>query len=123
MAPDALLWVAVVAVIAWRVESVLRVRTAWRRHLEERELALRERELALTERRSAVMDEVPELPLDLKLRCNSETELWAKEQMRSVVEQLWRKHGDWDRVRSEVSQMDAQAVMAELGWSQTEVVS
>lgn len=110
-------------VVGWRVEGLVRAWLGARRTLEERTLALRERELALAERRAEGSEEMPPLPLDLVSRVNGETEPWAREQVLSLVQQLWRKHKSWDPVRHELSTADAHAVIAELGWSQTGVVS
>lgn len=93
------------------------------RALRERQLALEERRLALEEQRVASNEDMPEMPLDLAMRCNNETEIWAREQMRSVVQQLWAKHKNWDGVRTEMAALDAAAVALEMGWSQTHAVS
>lgn len=102
------------------------VAVAWMRDtraLRERALALEERRLALEEKRQAALEDMPEMPLDLVMRCNNETELWAREQMRAVVQQLWAKHRSWDGVRTEVAALDAAAVALEMGWSQSPAVS
>lgn len=94
-----------------------------RRVLTERRLALQERELALQERRAEGIEEMPPLPADLQMRVNAETELWARDQVRALVQQLWNKHKQWDAVRAEMSNADAAAVMQTFGWSQTSVLS
>lgn len=123
--PDLALAVVAAAagVLGWRFDGLVRTWLASRRAVEERTLALRERELALAERRAEGSEEMPALPLDLLARVNGETEPWAREQVLSLVQQLWRKHKSWDPVRHELSTADAHAVIAELGWSQTGVVS
>lgn len=94
-----------------------------RQATELRRLALEERRLALEERRQASHEDMPEMPLDLMMRCNNETELWAREQMRTVVQQLWAKHRTWDGVRTEMAALDAASVALEMGWSQSPAVS
>jgi hypothetical protein len=126
MPTDALLTLAgfaLVGAILWRLEGVVRVYLAQQRDREQRELGIREREVTLAERRAEGIEEMPPLPLDLQSRVNLETEDWAREQVRSLVQQLWTKHKHWDPVRAELANLDAQAVMSELGWSQTRVVS
>lgn len=111
-------------VVGWRIDGLIRSFMASRRAVEERTLSLRERELLLAERRAEGSEEMPALPLDLQARVNRETEPWAREQVSSLVQQLWRKHRAWDPVRHEMSTADAHAVISELGWSQiTGVVS
>lgn len=111
------------ALVGWRVEAGLRALAAQRIKLQARELALAERRLALEEQRQAANEDMPAMPLDLVMRCNNETETWAREQMRSVVQQLWGKHRNWDGVRTEMAAMDAAALASEMGWSQTRQVS
>lgn len=91
--------------------------------LDEQRLALETRRLALEEQRAAAIEDMPAMPLDLVMRCNNETETWAREQMRSVVQQLWAKHRSWEGVRSEMAAMDAAALASEMGWSQSRQVS
>lgn len=110
-------------VVGWRFDGLVRTWLASRRAVEERTLALRERELALAERRAEGSEEMPPLPFDLLSRVNGETEPWAREQVLALVQQLWRKHKAWDPVRHEMATADAHVVIAELGWSQTGVVS
>lgn len=123
MPVEALVWGAVGGVVAWRAERLLRGLWRDRQALAERTLALKERELALAEQRQAANEDMPEMPLDLQMRCGNESELWAREQMRSVVQQLWAKHRNWDGVRVEVAALDAASVALEMGWSQTQAVS
>lgn len=123
MSLASVVWAVVLALVAWRAEMALRAVWRGRVALQERELALRERELALVEQRQTVSEELEELPADLQLRIRAESELWAQGQLRSLVQQLYARHKDWDMVRAEVSAMDAAAIMAEHGWSQTAVVS
>ena len=120
MSPVAAIAVVVVALVAGAVSY------AWLREMRvvrERQFALEERRLALEEQRQAASEEMPEMPLDLVMRCNAETEIWAREQMRSVVSQLWVKHKNWDGVRTEMAALDAAAIALEMGWSQTNAVS
>ena len=123
MSAVAVVWGVVLAVVAWRADAALRV--VWQRRLavQERELALRERELSLKEQRQALAGSAEEVPADLQLRIRAESELWAQDQLRSLVQQLYARHADWDMVRAEVSAMDAAAIMAEHGWSQSSAVS
>jgi hypothetical protein len=114
---------AALTVLGWRVEHIVRAWLASRDAFEARTLAIREREVALAEQRAQGSEEMPPLPLDLVGRVNGETEPWAREQVQSLVQQLWRKHKAWDAVRSELATLDAHAVMAEQGWSQTGLLS
>lgn len=125
MAADALalLGLAAGGLALWRVDRLWQRVHASRQAVQERELALREREMALMEKRVQEPDEAMQLPTDLQLRVNAESQQWAREQMLSLVRQLYGKHKNWDAVRMEVQQLDAQAVMAEFGWSQVSGVS
>lgn len=115
--------IALMGVVCWRLEGVVRAYLAQQREQTARELTIREREMTLAEKRAEGSEEMPALPLDLQVRVNTETEDWARDQVRSLVQQLWTKHKAWDPVRAELANLDAQAVMSELGWSQTRVVS
>ena len=117
------LWGVAGLVVAWRLERA--ARAAWRARLalQERELAIREREVSLTEQRQALTLDAVAIPQDLQARIRAESELWAQEQLRSLIQQLYARHKEWDLVRAEVSAMDAAAIMAEHGWSQTSVVA
>ncbi len=98
------------------------VLTQWlrdRRAIEEKKLALEERRLALEEQRSASTLDPEEVPVDLQMRCNAETEDWAREQLRSLVTQLYAKHKNWDSVRTELYKLDMVSASAEHGWSIT----
>ena len=114
---------ATVLGVLWRVEGVLRQAAEARRQLQERELALRERELALLEQRQAASLEPDEMPVDLMMRCAAETEDWAREQLRSLVQQLYSKHKNWDSVRTELMKLDMIASNADAGWSLTRVTT
>lgn len=117
------LWSVVVGVVAVLWLRDRQQRTQRELALDEQRVALEERRIALEEQRVAANEDMPAMPLDLVMRCNNETETWAREQMRSVVQQLWSKHRSWDGVRSEMAAMDAAALAAEMGWSQTKQVS
>lgn len=79
------------------------------------------RHLQLEERRAASTLEPEELPVDLQMRVNRETEVWAREQVRAVVAELYARHKDWSAVRSELDRLDRSASASPTGWSQTEV--
>lgn len=117
------IWILVGFIAAWRTEQLLRLFLARRKQVEDREFTLRERHLALQEQRALPSPEIEEVPMDLQQRILGESELWARDQMRSLVQQLYAKHNDWDKVRAEVSAVDAAIVRASYGWSQTSVVS
>ena len=87
--------------------------------LEGRRLDIEERRLRLDESRGAASLDPEEMPVDLLMRCEQETEEWAREQLRSLVRQLYAQHKNWDSVRLELSKLDMQAVHAEPGWSIT----
>jgi len=121
MAPETLLLTAAGLLVAWRVEAALREMTRGRQVVHERELQLRERELALVEQRQTSALDPEEIPIDLAMRCNGETEPWAREQLRSLVQQLYGKHQHWDSVRTELMKLDMLSSSAETGWSITRV--
>lgn len=117
------LWVVAGLLVVWRLERAARAVWRARLALQERELAIREREVSLTEQRQAMTLDAVDVPQDLQARIRAESELWAQEQLRSLIQQLYARHKDWDLVRAEVSAMDAASIMAEHGWSQTSVVA
>lgn len=86
---------------------------------QKHELATRH--LQLEEKRAAAALEPEELPVDLQMRVNRETEVWAREQVRAVITELFVRHKDWAAVRTELDRLDRQANGAPTGWSQTEV--
>lgn len=112
-----------VALVGWRLERVLRERMALQRAQVERELAIRERQIALEERRVAATLEPEEVPVDLRLRYERETEPWARDQMRALIRELFDQFKTWDGVRMALGQLDAQAAHMERGWSQTTTLS
>jgi hypothetical protein len=85
--------------------------------------ALESRRLMLEERRSAASLEPEQLPADLQMRVERETEVWAREQLRALLVELYGRHQNWSAVRSELDRLDRQS-NGDLspGWSQTEVV-
>lgn len=89
------------------------------RALEERKLALEERRLAMEEKRLAANLEPEEIPVDLQMRYNGETEPWAREQVKGLIQELFGRHKSWDAVRAELQRLDSVANGAEAGWSQT----
>lgn len=96
----------------------------WRRDVAartRRQLDLEERRLSLEERRMAATLEPEEMPLDLRVQIDRETETWAREQLESLVRQLHGKHRNWDAVRTELSRLVQVAETADAGWSQTRV--
>lgn len=106
-----------VAVLIWRLDR-------WRLDVAERtrrQLDLEERRLALEERRMAATLEPEEMPLDLRVQIDRETETWAREQLESLVRQLHAKHRSWNAVRAEMSRLVQAAELADAGWSQTRV--
>ena len=111
------------AVMLWRVERVVREYLQVRRETTTRELVLRERAQTLEETRAEGTEEMPPLPIDLQVRVHAETEGWAREQVRAIVQQLWNKHKAWDPVRSELANIDAASLMQDMGWSQSSVWS
>ena len=102
---------------------LLRDELAARRLERARRLSIDERRLAIDERRSAEGLGADELPADLRFRCDSETEAWARDQVRNLIHQLHGRFHNWDAVRTELAKIDAAALAAESGWSQTEIVS
>lgn len=110
-------------VIVWRAEAALRTLFAQRTRLQERELTLRERELAMLEERQAASLDPEEMPVDLLMRCAAETEDWARDQLRSLVQQLYMRHKNWDSVRTEMAKLDMAAAHADAGWSITRMAS
>ena len=110
-------------VVAWRVEAGVRLMAKQRVQLRERELALRERELALQEERQRASLDPEDMPIDLAMRCESETEDWARAQLRSLVQQLYGKFKNWDSVRTELMKLDMVSASAEHGWSLTRVTT
>lgn len=89
------------------------------RALEERKLALEERRLAMEEKRLAANLEPEEIPVDLQMRYNGETEVWAREQVKGLIQELFGRHKNWDAVRAELQRLDSVANGSEAGWSQT----
>lgn len=111
------------ALVAWRAERLARAVLEARQVARSRELAIAERRLTLEEMRQAAVLEPEEVPVDLRLRYEMETESWAKEQMRSLIRELYAEHKNWDAVRHQISHLDVAAGMQEPGWSQTQVLS
>lgn len=109
--------------VLWRVEAFVRQAATQKHQLQEREMALRERELALQEERQRATLDPEEMPVDLAMRCAAETEDWAREQLRSLVVQLYGKHKNWDSVRTELMKLDMVAANAEAGWSLTRIAT
>lgn len=89
------------------------------RTIEQFKLALEERRLALEEKRLASNLEPEEIPIDLQMRYNGETEPWAREQVKGLIQELFGRHKNWDAVRAELQRLDSVANGAEAGWSQT----
>lgn len=119
-----------VALVGWRLERVLRERIALERtkaealrSIQELKLAIRERQLALEEQRLAANLEPEEVPADLRLRYEQETEPWAREQLRALIRELHAQFKSWDGVRTALGQLDAHAAHMDRGWSQTTVLS
>jgi hypothetical protein len=110
-----------VAASGWGLLTLLREDRAARARIEERRLTLEERRLTLEEQRVAPPVDAEEVPVDLQLRINAETETWARESMQSLVRELYMKHRNWDSVRAEMGRLDAQTMLAPPGWSQTGV--
>jgi hypothetical protein len=108
------------AACGWGLLSLAREDRAQRAQLEERRLTLEERRLTLEEQRAILPASVEEdIPVDLQLRINAETETWARDSMQALARELYMKHRNWDSVRAEMGRMDAQAMLAPPGWSQT----
>lgn len=108
---------------AWRAELLMRERMRIVRAQMEHAMAMRERELALEEARRAASLEPEDVPVDLRLRYERETEPWAREQMRALIRELHGQCKNWDGVRQALGQLDAQAAHLDRGWSQTTVLS
>lgn len=106
----------------WRLERFLRERQAVLTAAANRRLAMEERKLALEERRLAATLEPEDIPADLRVRFEGETEPWAREQMRSLIRELHNEYRNWDSVRQAMGQLDAQVAHREPGWSQTQVM-
>lgn len=83
---------------------------------------LESRRLLLEEKRAAAVLEPEEMPVDLRMRVDRETETWAREQLRALVVELFGRFKDWNAVRTELDRMDRQANGGTPGWSQTEVM-
>lgn len=119
------LWASALLVAAWwRIERLVHERADAERRRQEaaaavraQELALEERRLAIEERRVVATLEPEGVPVDLLQRITAETEDWAREQVRTLVTQLYQRHGNWDTVRLELARADA--VTLPMGWSQT----
>lgn len=110
-------------VALWRVERFVRDRQTRLDAAAERRLAIEERKLALEERRLASTLEPEEVPADLRVRYELETEPWARDQMRSLIRELHNEYRNWDSVRQALGQLDTQVAHREPGWSQTQVLS
>lgn len=89
------------------------------RTIEQFKLALEERRLALEEKRLSANLEPEEIPIDLQMRYNGETEVWAREQVKGLIQELFGRHKNWDAVRAELQRLDSVANGSEAGWSQT----
>lgn len=110
-------------VVLWRVERFVRERQAILNAAAARRLAMEERKLALEERRLAATLEPEDIPADLRVRVDGETEPWARDQMRSLIRELHNEYRNWDSVRQALGQLDTQVAHREPGWSQTQVLS
>lgn len=118
-----LLGAVVVGGLLFRERMALqRDQAAAERALEERKLALEERRLAMEEKRLAANLEPEEVPVDLQMRYNGETEPWAREQVKGLIQELFGRHKSWDAVRAELQRLDAVADGSTAGWSQTRAV-
>lgn len=114
---------ALVGFLAYRLDGLARARIAAQAAEASRRLALEERRLALEEKRVVATLEPEEVPADLRLRYEMETETWAREQMRALIRELFEQHKSWDAVRQQLGQLDMTVAHRELGWSQTRVTS
>jgi hypothetical protein len=116
----ALAAVAVGGLVLLRERLVLqRVEAEGARAIEERRLALEERRLAMEEKRLAANLEPEEIPADLQMRFTRETEPWAREQVKGLIQELFGRHKSWDAVRAELQRLDTVAEGSPAGWSQT----
>lgn len=97
-------WVALVLVavacvpvplcfIAWRAERMAR-------DYMERRLTLDEKRLAGEQSVTASPDARPPLPADLAAIADRESEPWARDQVRAVIQDEYESRGDWDDVRN-----------------------
>jgi hypothetical protein len=118
----ALLVVAALAAL-WRAERVLTAALKTKAELQVKELELQGRRVALEEKRMSASLEPDEIPIDLRARYMGETQDWAREQVRSLIQQLYAQHKNWDSVRADLTQLDAESASASGGWSQTTVMS
>lgn len=97
------------AVFVWsRYERVIRERHARALAIEEqnaaRALAIEERKLALEERKAKGPPAPIEIPGGLLRLAESESEEWAKEQVKARIRELYAELGRWDDVAQIVTQ-------------------